>query len=322
MLIQVVYFTENGNRIFEKLKQTAPNHVFEKCDGLESAFKRHLPIVFIGATGIAVRQISPFINDKLTDSPVIVIDELGHFVISILSGHVGGANALAKELAECLEATPVITTATDINNVFAIDVFAEKNGLRILDKKYIKTVSSKLLKKETIIIKCEIDADFEGDMPENVKLVTEGDSFDVLITDSELEKDCLVLVPKRTILGMGCKKDKGFEELLEFVKKHVPIEDLKKDIYALTSIDVKAKEKGLLTLASYLDTFFITFSADELNELSGDFSSSAFVKETVGVDSVSERSAVALGGALTAKKIAENGMTLAIARRDLRSLVW
>ncbi|MBR4706841.1 MAG: cobalt-precorrin 5A hydrolase [Pseudobutyrivibrio sp.] len=322
MLIQVIYFTENGNRIFEKLKQSAPNHVFEKCDGLEGAFKYHLPIVFIGATGIAVRQISPFINDKLTDSPVIVIDELGHFVISILSGHVGGANALAKELAECLEATPVITTATDINNVFAIDVFAEKNGLRILDKKYIKTVSSKLLKKETIIIKCEIDADFEGDMPENVKLVTEGDNFDVLITDSALEMDCLVLVPKRTILGMGCKKDKGFEELLEFVKKHVPIEDLQKDIYALTSIDVKAKEKGLLTLASYLDTFFITFSADELNELSGDFSSSAFVKETVGVDSVSERSAVALGGTLTAKKIAENGMTLAIAHRDLRSLVW
>ena len=171
MLIQVEFFTENGNRIFEKLQASCPEHVFTTDYCAKDCFELHLPIIFIGATGIAVRSIAPFVKDKLTDSPVIVIDELGQFVIPLLSGHVGGANALAQEISQAIGATPVITTATDINKVFAVDVFAEKNGLRLLDKSKIKTVSSKILKGETIIIKSEIDGvPFEGVQPDRVKL--------------------------------------------------------------------------------------------------------------------------------------------------------
>ena len=323
MLIQAEFFTENGNRIFEKLQANCPEHVFTRDYCVKDCFEMHLPIIYIGATGIAVRSIAPFVKDKLTDSPVVVIDELGQFVIPLLSGHVGGANALAEEISKAIGATPVITTATDINKVFAVDVFAAKNGLRILEKSKIKTVSSKILKGERIIIKNEIDGvSFEGVQPELVQLADGHETFDVLITEKEVNADCLVLIPRRTILGMGCKKDKSFDELLDFVAKHYVLEDLKKDIYAITSIDVKAKEKGLLAMAAFFDTFFITFPAEELEKVSGDFQTSDFVKQTVGVDNVSERSAVALGATLTKNKIAENGMTLAEATREIRSFIW
>ncbi len=324
MLIQVMYFTENGKTLYEKLKEACPDYVLTDEYSVEKAFYLHIPIIFIGATGIAVRFISPFVKDKLVDSPVIVIDELGQFVIPILSGHVGGANAISKNIAKAIDATPVITTATDINDIFAIDVFAVKNGLRIVNKEMIKNVSSKLLKGETIVIKNELsNVTFEGDQPKNVILDEKADNPDVIITEAlEENLNDLTLVPRKAMLGMGCKKDKQCQELFRFVSSEFDVDELKKDIYAITSIDVKAREVGLLALASYLDTYLITFSAEELKKVEGHFSSSSFVRETVGVDNVSERAAVALGAVLTKEKIARDGMTLAVAKRELRSLVW
>lgn len=109
-------------------------------------------LIFIGACGIAVRAIASSVNNKLKDSPVIVIDELGQFVIPILSGHVGGANELAVLLAALMNATPVITTATDINNKFAVDVFAKKCRLAIVNKDGIARVSSKVLAGKVVTL--------------------------------------------------------------------------------------------------------------------------------------------------------------------------
>ena len=88
-------------------------------------------VIFIGACGIAVRSIAPYIAGKKTDPAVLVIDECGQFVISLLSGHLGGANELAARCAGYLHATPVVTTATDLHSRFAVDVFAKKNGCAI-----------------------------------------------------------------------------------------------------------------------------------------------------------------------------------------------
>ncbi|MCD7884362.1 MAG: cobalamin biosynthesis protein [Lachnospiraceae bacterium] len=131
-------------------------------------------IIFVGACGIAVRSVAPFLKSKTTDPAVLVIDEAGHFVISLLSGHIGGANRLALRAAEVLGATPVITTATDVNGKFAVDVFAKDNGLRIGSMKAAKEVSAAILRGEKVGIYCE--GEIEGNIPPELVLYAQEDA--------------------------------------------------------------------------------------------------------------------------------------------------
>lgn len=298
-IIKVVYFTENGKMSLQKLKEAAEEFIFEEKETktdlkqwTKESFEMHLPILFIGSTGIAVRTIAPFVESKLTDSPVIVMDELGKNVIPVLSGHFGGANEIATKLATSIGANAIITTATDINNVFAVDVFASENGLKIVDKDKIKIVSSKVLKGEKL------------------KLIQNDDG--IVIEELHLK-------PKRLVLGMGCKKDKPFEDLKAFINEFYSDQELKDNLYAICSIDVKAKEAGLIKLAQYYGAKFLTFSADELKTAPGEYQESDFVNETVGVGNVCERSAMlgaGKGATLIKNKSAKNGMTFAVARRE------
>ncbi len=302
ILIRVVYFTDNGKKIADKLNkifivETKPDDI-SLSDWTKDCFDMHLPIVFIGSTGIGVRTIAPFITSKLKDSPVIVIDELGKNVIPILSGHYGGANDLARIIGKAIGANPVITTATDINNVFAVDVFAKKNGLLITDKSLIKKVSAKALK---------------------------GEALDIKESEDEIIIEGLKLIPKRLILGMGCKKGKTFEELKAFVNTFYNDDELEKNLYAIASIDVKTEEIGLIKLAEYYGVPFVTFSAEELEMVEGEFEESSFVKDKVGVGNVCERSALILAGEngeLIKNKTAKDGMTIAAAKRNSIDLVW
>ncbi|MCD7955565.1 MAG: cobalamin biosynthesis protein [Lachnospiraceae bacterium] len=129
-------------------------------------------IIFVGACGIAVRSIAPFLKSKTTDPAVLVIDEAGQFVISLLSGHIGGANRLALRAAQILGATPVITTATDVNGRFAVDVFAKDNGLRICSMKAAKEVSAAILRGEKVGVCCQ--GEIEGDIPPELTLLETG----------------------------------------------------------------------------------------------------------------------------------------------------
>ena len=113
---------------------------FAACDGL----------IFIGAAGIAVRLIAPYLKDKLTDPAVIVVDEAGQFAISLLSGHVGGANRLTEWIAEILDAVPVVTTASDVQERTAIDVWAVDHGLVLTDRNLAKEIAAALLDGETV----------------------------------------------------------------------------------------------------------------------------------------------------------------------------
>ena len=128
--------------------------------------EKELCPLFIGAIGIALRAIAPYIKTKTKDPAVVVVDELGQFSIPILSGHIGGANELALQIAEDLGSIPVITTATDINKVFAVDTWAKSQGLQILNPQCIKLVSSKLLKGESVHVKS--DYPIQGNLPKNV----------------------------------------------------------------------------------------------------------------------------------------------------------
>lgn len=262
-------------------------------DWTKQQFAENNAIVVIGACGIAVRMIAPFVADKLSDSPVVVADEAGNFVIPLLSGHMGGANELAEEIASCIGAIPVITTATDVNQTFAVDVFAKKSNLAIYNRDGIAKISSKVL---------------DGKIP------------DIVISSekTELERGVLGLQPREYLLGIGCRKGKSFEELNAFIQKWLDETGIdRKLVRAVASIDLKKEEEGLLRWCASNRIPFFTYPAEELMQMKGDFSPSAFVKEKTGVDNVCERAAMrAAGGtgSFVLRKQAENGMTIAIVK--------
>lgn len=310
-------------------------------------------LLFIGACGIAVRAIAPWVANKLYDSPVLVMDELGTYVIPILSGHVGGANEIAAKIGEMTGAIPVITTATDLNRCFAVDIFAKKNYLYIENKDGIARVSSKILRGEKISMAIEQlghaisepeTLETEENKTEKVETVKAGKQaeqdnrftnqieivdfppkqpIDVIITSQKQDYNAsLILRPKEYVLGMGCKRDKEPEKIAGYIDQTLTALGISKNqVYAICSIDKKRDEAGFLQWSSLERIPFITYSAEELEDVEGDFEVSQFVKSQVGVDNVCERAALkgcGEGGELVYRKHASDGMTIAVAKRDWR----
>ena len=333
MIIQVCAFTDVGRnlakRLFERWQEMIPRYR-EKDKTLEQwtgeCFQKHLPILFIGACGIAVRAIAPFVKDKLEDSAVLVMDEKGKYVIPLLSGHVGGANALASKIAEVIGATPVLTTATDVEGVFSVDVFARDNGLRIVNREGIKNVSGKLLRGEKVTIAWEPGVEITGELPEGLEAHAFEEIVDVRIVSAAGEKKFsgerqeLLLVAREWALGLGCKRGKRLEDFQAFLSKEAP-KGWEENVYACASVDLKAKEEGLWEFAQFYHLPFVTYSAARLEEQEGEFSVSEFVKKSTGVSNVCERAAACLAGEgaeLIVRKKAFEGMTFAVARRKVR----
>lgn len=286
-------------------------------------------VLFIGACGIAVRAIAPFLADKLKDAPILVMDENGNYVIPILSGHAGGANELARMLAEQIGAQPVITTATDLNQKFAVDVFAVKNGFSIEPKNGIAKVSAKVLAEEEVTISIETGHRC-GFMEQNglreIPYPPSGFT-DIVITGERRAFDAaVVLRPKEYVLGFGCKKGKRADEIAQFIRKKIEENHIRPaQIWALASISLKKDEPGIAKWCRKENIRFLTYTAEELREIEGDFTKSSFVLEQTGVDNVCERAAVkacGAGGKLIVPKCAEQGMTLAIAKRKWKCRGW
>lgn len=281
-------------------------------------------LLFIGACGIAVRAIAPWVKDKLQDSPVLVMDDCGRYVIPILSGHVGGANELAIQIAQRTGAVPVITTATDIHQTFAVDVFAKRNQLQIVNKAGIARVSSKALAGEMLTMSVQNGhmAAFDC-IPKELRMVPYPPRclVDILVSEEQIQAQALIgLRPKTYVIGMGCKKGKAFEKIELMIEKSIQKAGIdRSEIYALASIDKKKDEEGFLMWAKKNRCPFLTYSADELQKVEGSFHTSAFVEQQVGVDNVCERAAL-LGcgksGTLIYEKHSEDGMTIAIAKRE------
>ena len=162
-------------------------------DWIREAFSRYEGLVFVGAVGIAVRAIAPYVQSKTTDPAVVVVDEGGRFVIPLLSGHLGGANGLAHRIAAAGGGSPVITTATDGRGLFAVDSWAKEQNCHVMEPERIKGVSGKLLEGETIWMRCPWAV--SGLQPEGVLLGEAGDC-DVEVTLSPGKDPALHQVPK------------------------------------------------------------------------------------------------------------------------------
>lgn len=357
MKLSIISFTRNGIRLSQKLLHKlveADVSLFTKCSnagteneespisGVEN--KERTPVyveksisewtktqmeegcalVFIGACGIAVRAIAPCLANKLSDSPVLVMDEHGTYVIPILSGHMGGANEIAAYIAKNTNAEAVITTATDINGKFAVDLFAKKNNLVIVNKDGIAKVSSKVLADKELSIAIEPGhLRKESCMPSYLHLISypPKQPVDIVITSEDKAfETSLLLKPRAYVIGMGCRRGKETVKIEELI--HSSLSNLFIDVTqvsALASIDLKEEEEGFLMWSQKEKIPFLTYTAEQLKETEGNFSKSAFVETKVGVDNVCERAALKACGArgiLVLKKQAQDGMTIAVAKRE------
>lgn len=289
---------------------------------LQKAFEENSAVLFICAVGIAVRMTAPFIVSKYTDSPVVVMDDMGKFAISLLGGHVGGANELAKCVAGSVGAVSVITTSTDLHEKFAVDMFAKNNELYCEDKTMAKMISAAVLNHERVGLSYDEKwCGAGGKIPRELcvmALEKQDSQYGIVITPFVRETvfvNTLTLVPKQITLGIGCRKNVPVEEVEHAVFKvlhehHILLHGIKQ----VCSIDLKKEEEGIRQFCQKYQLPFVTFSAEELETVEGSVSHSEFVETVTGVDNVCERSALrgSVGELIVSKQI-EGRVTLAAA---------
>lgn len=330
--INIISFTNQGAYLSLKLKELYENAtLFGKMDNeniikmdkdikslVKDIFYESDVIIFISALGIAVRSIAPFIISKDKDAAVIVIDDTAKYVIPLLSGHIGLANKFAKEIADFLHSEAVITTSTDRNNKFAVDNFAVNNNLFIKDITKIKEVSSRILNGENV----GFLSDYKVDGVKPYELVEDCSKECGIVISKDINKlpfpITMQLIPKEYILGIGARKGSDYNILLEFVETSLKKYNiLPYEILAVVSIDIKKEEQAIIQLAKKYNVPFITYSSEVLQNVSGEFSASEFVKQVTGVDNVCERAVKAYNDdvEIIMKKQSYNGITLSIGKK-------
>ncbi len=313
---------------------------FERlADAVGEKFNAYDGHIFIMSTGIVVRMIAAHMRHKRIDPAVVVMDERGNHVISLLSGHIGGGNRLAEQVAAVIGAIPVITTATDVNAVPAVDLLATERGLFIENPSAIKTVSMALLKGEKLGLYDPFGL-LCGAIPQN-SLLPSGTDFQgtanakpedtwshpvftdgitgVFVDDRvvDLPPEVLVLRPRSLAAGIGCNRNTPQREIQELLFQVLKRFGLSKNSLArVGTVDLKADEPGLLNLAEALDIPLQFFGKVELKRVDGIENPSAVVEKHIGVKSVCEASAIlaAKMGELIVPKQSTKNVTVAIAR--------
>ena len=334
MKVKAIAFSTQGCRTLLRLKDMfddielfcktrADNLGIQRVEGsldewTDDAFHSCEALVFVGALGICVRHIAPYLKSKDKDPAVIDIDEIARFVIPVSSGHIGGGNELANNIAGFLGSTPVITTATDLHGLFAVDVFATKNKLSIQRLYLAKEASSRILHDDYLGFVSRNS--YEGKLPKGLTESEKGE-FGICISIDENDKPfekTLLLVPQDISVGIGCRKDTDPKKLSDFVKETLQEQGIYKlRVGSISSIDIKSEEKAILELGEEYGIRPKFYTSDELMSLEGEFSRSEFVRSVTSVDCVCERSAVYSGGELILKKTAKDGMTIALARKTI-----
>ena len=345
--IAVLSLTKNGKDLGLKIKENIKcmdvyfvkrnavsenNEVIVVNKGLKEfvseIFNKYDYIIFIMATGIVVRTIAPLIESKFLDPGILVMDEKGKNIISLLSGHMGGANEMTLYISSLLNSNPVITTATDVNEKSSLDMIAKKLNAHIDDfRDNVLKINSMIVNKE------EVHLYIDGNYKVNTKGFTLCDEKTDLNKVKELviitnkanikenlnKKDVIKVVPKDIVIGIGCKRNTDSihmkNSLIEFLQKHnIDINSIKE----IGSIDIKKNEKAIIDLSKYLNVPFKTFTVDEISTVDYLYDKSEWVKKNVGVYSVSEPVSHLLSqGNLIVKKHKYDGITFSIGRKEI-----
>ena len=287
------------------------------ADVIKTAFARYDALICVMATGIVVRMLAPYVESKLYDPAVLVFDEAGRHGISLLSGHIGGANELTRKLCAAVGADPVITTATDVTGVLAPDALAAKLALRPVLKSSIQVLNTALLEGKEIVYLIDAalpQASFyerrlraeeiqpqlfcEGTPPVG------GDEYRVIIiraeaVPNEQEPRTLYLVPRRLIAGVGCRAGVTEAKILSALTEACAmIGRAPSAIDLFASTTAKSEEEGLLTAAATLGREIRFYPNEELAEMIERYglTESDFVRQTIGIGNVSEAAALCAAG--------------------------
>ena len=303
----------------EALPEVSMKETVKAC--VDEYFEQVDAIVFVTASGIAVRSVAEHLTHKSKDPAIVCMDECSKHVISLVSGHAGGANALTQMLADVMWATPVITTATDVEGQFSIDDYAREHNLVVTDWAKAKAISAEVLAtgaKPAWVDEAEVSQEeeknacgickeqkstgidvgkIENDGCENeigVQKLQIG-SHQVVITPQDVSVDAqtLQLIPRCIVAGVGCKKGIPVDKIEHAVQDAFAKAGLRMEaLCAVASIDLKKEEAGLLEFCETRNVPFETYAAEELQAVPGTYSASEFVSGVTGVDNVCERSAV------------------------------
>ncbi|WP_459195454.1 cobalt-precorrin 5A hydrolase [Wukongibacter baidiensis] len=289
---------------------------------IEEIFHEYKCLIFIMATGIVVRTIAPYLQSKALDPAVIVMDEKGRNVISLLSGHLGRANEITLDIARRLKSNPVITTASDVNNSLAVDTLAMELGLSIDNLKDATKITSHIVNGESVGIQSQIKINLK--LPDNITVLEKDEDSEglkgIIYITNEMEilkhnLDKVVLRPRNLIIGVGCRKGKPAEEIIEAIK--VSLDKVRKSeasIKEIATIDVKKDEEGIIEAAGYYKVPLSVIEREEVRKIEKDFETSDFVRNAIGVGAVAEPVAFIASedGEVIMKKTRFGGITIAI----------
>lgn len=330
MKIAIITITVGGKKLAEKICAIQNDCYIDSrkvpvSEKMESLWQDNVgAIVCIMATGIVVRSIAPLCKNKLKDPCVLVLDEKGQFVISLLSGHIGGGNDLAKELAGKLGAQAVITTASDVTGHTALDLWAKKNGLFVTDKSKLTSLSAKLVNRGSLKIftDCEV-----SQLPDDLLQVSVYTEADIIISDKTFKQtDSLFLRPCNIYIGLGCNRGTGVQDFDTAISELLDKYAISREAVACyASIDLKKDESGMLTFAKKEQRNIHFYSKEQLNSVDG-VSSSAAVMKATGAKGVAEPAAILAADSkhdvkLIVRKQKWKNVTAAIAVKKTRLLV-
>lgn len=314
-----------GADLYLPRKLAAPGErVFDSLPALVAdIFHTHGGHVFVAACGIVVRAVAPHLRGKSRDPAVVALDQDGRYVVSLLSGHLGGANELARRVAQVTGGTPVITTATDTAGLPSLDMLARDSGLAIENLDAVKTVNGGLLAGQVVqifdpeghlAIPSEHGARFEWVAAPHL-LEPERPAVAVSWREISVPSGTLILRPRAVVAGVGCRKGASAAEILSLLEEIFAAKAVSlKSLALLASIDVKRDEPGLLEAARGLGVDIRFYPAERLAGVKTPNPSPMPLKH-VGVESVCEAAALLAAGTtrLLVPKMKSKTVTAALA---------
>jgi cobalt-precorrin 5A hydrolase len=342
----VLAITKNGVKIGEELKKIFPDwSIFAPLklsnenteivwysepttDKIVELFKNNNALICLFSLGAVIRLIAPHLKDKKTDPAVIVIDDKANFVISVLSGHIGGANELTEEIAEKLGALPVITTAADVNKTIAVDLVGREFNWKIDDDSTVTKISAHMVNEEPIGVLQEAgERNWYKNLPKNVMIYDNmGDLkksnskahliISDKIIDDEISNESVIYRPPSLVIGIGLHWDTTKETIREGIDHCLEKFKLSsKSIAKLVSIKKPQDVQGLIDLGEEMGIPVEYVNREDLAEISAP-NPSETVKAFEGTASVSEAAAIKVSGGelIVEKQKFPPNLTIAIAR--------